>query len=523
MRQLDSFETTVISGSEGVEGELLFFSPDSRSIGFRIGSDLVRAQLAGGRPIPVTQIRPATREGDWGADGTFVIAQRNLDGLLRLSADGGELDSIAVSDALQAEGFNQFWYPQLIDDDNAVLVTAAGGMQPDSGGLVVIDLATHDARTVLPLASAGHVLPTGFLLFVRGNDLWAARFDRNSREVVGEPTVALRRIRVEGGGAVQLTVADNGTIAFIEGMLSPQRMYQLVWVDREGREEIVGPPGTYELLAVSPDETRVAVSTFADGNWDIRVLDLVRGGVSLLTTDTGLDSGPIWSPDGMQVYFSSVRVGGSGIFRRSANGTTPEEPVLIGQADPRIWPVAVIPDQNAILIQDEPELFRRASLLMLGEEASRAPLFEESNHVQNPALSPDGRWIAYESLETGQSEIWVRPFPDVNSGRWQLSTNGGERPKWTRGGQSLVFQESGVLIQVDVETEPDVRATNRVVVIDGGYTIGAGMWDVSDDGERFLVRKEITPGRTEALERPRDEIHVIVNFTEELERLLPGE
>jgi eukaryotic-like serine/threonine-protein kinase len=263
----------------------------------------------------------------------------------------------------------------------------------------------------------------------------------------------------------------------------------------------------------------------ADGNWDIRVLDLVRGGVSLLTTDAGVDSGPIWSPDGISIYFSSLRAGGAAaaIFRRSANGTTPEEPVLIGQPDPRIWPFAIIPDQNAILIQDEPELLRRASLLMLGDEPSRAPLFEESNHVQRLALSPDGRWLAYESLETGQAEVWIRPFPDVSTGRWQVSTNGGQSPKWSRGGQSLVFQESGVLVQVDIETEPEVRASNRIVVIDGGYAIDPGTWDVSDDGERFLVRKEITLGRTADGEQPRDEIHVIVNFTEELERLLPGE
>jgi serine/threonine-protein kinase len=327
---------------------------------------------------------------------------------------------------------------------------------------------------------------------------------------------------------VDASVAADGTLVYVPGGLvaTPQRT--LVWVDRRGREEaLAAPPRAYRYPRLSPDGTKVAVEA-QDQEGDIWIWDLGRQTLTRFTFDPTQDIYPVWTPDGRRLAFRSMRGGPPNVYWQAADGTGAVE--RLTETPNEQAPYAVTPDgKRLVLRQDGPKTGGDLMVLTLDGARRLTPLVQTTFNERNGEISPDGRWLAYESDESGREEIYVRPFPDVNGGRWQVSTGGGSEPLWARNGRELFYRgPSGVLLgtTVAVEGSGSFRAGTPTKLVETRYYAGAGSgaapgrtYDVSPDGQRFLMLRE--GGRSDQTAPPPPSIIVVQHWVEELKRLVP--
>jgi len=355
--------------------------------------------------------------------------------------------------------------------------------------------------------------------------LFAVAFDPDTLTVSGGavPLVqGVMRATFDTTGAANYGISGDGTLVYLAGDAAAAER-NLVWVDRTGRETLLTVPiRAYTNPRISPDGTRIALD-IRDQDNDIWTSDLARETLTRLTFDPGEDEFPVWSPDGQRIAFSSSRGGGSAVnsslFWRAADGSGSVE--LLAESDGQLFPTSFLPNAAGILVfgaatnsgaNDDIGVFRMEGT------GGAAPLLETAFAESYPAVSPDGRWLAYVSDESGREEVYVRPFPDVDvGGRWQVSTGGGTQPLWARGGQELFYRNGEAVIAVPVQTDPTFTAGNSEVLFEGGYlqANGGPNYDVSLDSERFLMIKPLD----NASGAPR--IIVVQNWLEELERLVP--
>jgi len=292
----------------------------------------------------------------------------------------------------------------------------------------------------------------------------------------------------------------------------PQRS-QLVWVDRQGHEESLPiEPADFSDVAISPDGQRIAASlrNFATGS-NVWIVDPVRQSMTQLATDPGFNGWPLWTPDGRALVYSSTRESQEGrdIFRRAADGTGPIERLTKTTLQQSPWSWSR--DGKALLLQQ----FRPGSP---GFAVSTASQDGETTVIVpapsgQPAVSPDGRWLAYHSAESGRFEIWVRPFPSVTSARWLISTDGGREPKWAPGGRELFYRRGSSVMRVSIETEPGFRAGRPERLFEANYEVSTGekAWDVAPNG-RLLMKKPL---------RSEYSVNIVLNWQEELKQRVP--
>jgi serine/threonine-protein kinase len=325
-------------------------------------------------------------------------------------------------------------------------------------------------------------------------------------------------------GGVDAVVAGDGTLAYVSGGVAGAGAPRtLVWVDRQGRETpIPAPPRAYVYPRLSPDGTRVAVHVI-DQEADLWVWDLGRTTLTRVTSDPSIDAYAAWTPDGGRLIFSSERAGTRNLYWQAADGTgaverltdspNAQNATAVSPDGRRLIFTEVAPKTGADVMQVELAGTHRASLLV------QSP-FNEANGI----VSPDGRWLAYEANDSGRFEIFVRPFPEVNRGHWQVSTGGGTQPLWARSGQELLFlSPAGALMRVDVERAPSWAATTPTLLVkEGYYTSPAGnfgrTYDIAPDGQRFLMIKE--GGAADQTAAP-PQIIVVQHWLDELKRLVP--
>jgi serine/threonine-protein kinase len=295
-----------------------------------------------------------------------------------------------------------------------------------------------------------------------------------------------------------------------------------VWVDRQGRETpIPAPPRSYSYPRLSPDGTRIAVEVTAQ-EFDIWVWDLARATLTRVTFDPGADLYPVWTPDGRRLIFASDRAGARNFLWQAADGTGAVER-LTDSPNQKV-PTAVSPDGHQLIFTETaPKTADDVMQMELDGTHRVTPLVQSPFAERNGIVSPDGRWLAYEANDSGRVEISVRPFPDVNSGHWQVSTAGGTRPLWARSGQELFYvSPTGALMRVGVERSASWSATTPTLLVKEGYfttpSLRGRTYDVSPDGQRFLMIKE--GGGTDQTAAP-PQIIVVQNWTEEWKRLVP--
>jgi Tol biopolymer transport system component len=500
----------------------LFVSPDGQWIGFRDGLGVLKkVAVAGGPAVTLATIDTAGSSGaTWGPDDTIIVATNSVDtGLQRVSAAGGPLTVLTRPDRAQGEA-DHFW-PEILPGGRAVLFTITsltGGL--DASQVAVLDLQTGARRILARGASHAHYVSSGHLVYAAAGTLRAVPFDLARLETRGTPVTVVPDVVTTIQGGVNAVVAGDGTLAYVLGTVegTPRT---LVWVDRQGHETpIPAPPRPYLLPALSPDGTRVAV--FAnDQQRDLWLWDLRRATLTRLTSTPGVDVVQLWTPDSRRLIFTSERAGVRNLFWQAADGAGAAE--RLTESPDTQYPTGVSPDGRRLIFTDESPTTAN-DLMAIELDATRrvTPLVQSPFVEQNGTVSPDGRWLAYEANDSGRFEIYMRPFPEVNSGRWQVSTTGGTRPIWARSGQELVYvSPTGALMGVAVARGPSWAATTPTLVVKEGYFTNLNWWgrsyDISPDGQRFLMIKE---GGADGTAAPAS-IVVVQHWVEELKRLVP--
>jgi eukaryotic-like serine/threonine-protein kinase len=511
IRGLDQIAATPMRGLTAVRAP--FVSPDSRWIGFFEAGDLKKVPVSGGPPVPICRINGGTRGSTWGPDDTIVFATNDPStGLFSVPAGGGEAKLLTKPDG--AHGELDHLFPSLLPGGHVVLFTIAASSM-DNAQIAALDLRSGKQTTVIRGGSQAEYVASGHLLYASAGVLRAVRFDPERLQVLGDPVVVSDEVRVEATGAAQYSVSQGGAFVYLAGGEGSFGERSLVWVDRRGGEEPLNAPSrAYSTPRLSPDGKRIAVS-ISDRDQDIWLLEIDRGQLTRLTFDPSVESYPLWAADGSYVLFSSNREGFPSVFQKRSDNTGSIERLTTVQG--LVVPLAVSPDGKLLVVS-----LNGGSDIGVAGLAPRTepkPLIEAPDIQANPAVSPDGRWIAYESSESGQREIVVRPFPNIDAGRWQVSTNGGVRPVWARSGRELFYEavRDVAMMAVSIGEAATFSYNNptKLFPTTSGYykSPAAGRtFDISLDGQRFLMIKDAT----ETSRRSTANMVVVLNWLEEL-------
>jgi serine/threonine-protein kinase len=509
LRSLDSLEVRPIPGTEGAHSP--FFSPDSRSIGFFAGGELMKVSVDGSTRVALCDVEDG-REASWAPDDTVVFSRSGATTLYRVSASGGQAQQIA---GLEAErGEMGFWSPHVLPGGRSVVFTAVSGGGEQSRKIVAASMTTGERRTLIEGGAGPCYAPSGHLLYSRGDSLMAVRFDAGSLETSGAPVPVIQNLENTGSRG-HFGFSDGGVLTYVPnretGWTSP------VWSDLDGAlEPIELPPRNYWSPSLSPDGTRVALSITSDvmETW---ILELDRGTLNKFTFEGG-NHIPVWTPDGRRLVFSSDREGPFNLFWKPADGTGVAERLTTSDwhQDPSSWS----PDGKILAFaQDHPATDWDIWLLHMDGDRREESFVRTDFSERHPMISPDGQWLAYASNESGRFEVYVQPFP-AGGQKWLISTQGGTAPLWARDGTKLFYRDGDTLLMVRVETGPTFSAGRPQVLLEAPMRVFSGYgtpdYDVATDGHRFLMIPLAT-------QPPRRHIHVVLNWFEELRRLVPSD
>jgi eukaryotic-like serine/threonine-protein kinase len=474
-----------------------FWSPDGRQIAFFSRRTLKKVDVSGGSPVTICPITSNGSGATWNRDGVIIFAQApSL--LYRVNAAGGEPKPLRSL----AEGETSQRWAQFLPDGKHYLYLSISD-RPDQQGIYAGSLDSNERKFIVATNAQAVYVEPGQLLFARGDVLMAQPFDLRNLTLQGEPRQVADHIeRTDASGPVQgavFSASPNGVIAWRRASQSPGSVLQ--WVDRRGRKlGIVGEPADYSNPALSPDNRRVAIGIRDPQTKmrDIWIFDLLRGTKTRLTFDPADDLDSIWSPDGTRITFTSNRAGQRDIYQTPADGSG--SAVLLlggkgGQKNVEDWSM----DGRYLVYNYQTANPTRISLYVLPLTGDRKPMpFVDTGFTtQQGQLSPNGQWMAYRSLESGKSEIYVQGFTLDSSqprGKWQISTNGGELPRWRRDGKELFYHQGNTFYAVDVKTDgasfeagiPRPLFDTTTAANSNGITGGAP-YVVSSDGQRLMT------------------------------------
>ena len=484
-RRLDRLEATVIPGSEGADRA--FLSIDGRWVGFAARGKLMKLPIEGGTPVVLADSRWGG--GTWGRDGTIIYTPTYQTGLWRVSAGGGEARELTTPDS--SSGELAHWWPQLLPDGRHVVFTAFR-TPTDRATIEVLDLKTGTRRVLVQGGVMGRYAASGHLLFARDRSLLAVPFDLRRLAVTGASVVVVDDVAMNySDGFAAYDVSPSGTLAVMPSDVSGTR-FQVVEVDRRGVERpILDEPDRYQDPRFAPDGRRLSVViTPARGASDVWVVDRARGSRTRVTAEPASDFGAFWTPDGRDLVYMSERPLFE-LYRRAADGSRAPELLLGGGHDRILGSISADGRLAAFVLS----LSTGTDLWTVSLQGPPAPSQYLTNgfNLGHPALSPDGRWMAYDSDESGRVETYLQSFPDPTVARRQVSSGGGSQPTWTRGGRELVFQRGDSVMAVSVE--PGTGAVGAPVLLFAGPYESSADWtqtrsyDVRPDGERFVLLK----------------------------------
>ena len=484
VRELDSADARPLPGTERARRP--FWSPDSRSIGFFRDSELKRIEPRGGSAQTVTYLLAGTTAA-WGPDGTILFSSTASPALRRINAAGGNVEQVTTP-AAESTGHR---HPQFLPGARDFLFFAGG---PDAvRGVYLGALGSPAVTRLVPSDTQGAYVAPGWLLFIRQGTLWAQRIDLAQRTVRGEPVAIANSVAfepIDGTGA--FSASDTGVMAYRAGRASITR---LAWFDRTG--QTLGTLGSLEQLGLSnlrlsPDDRRVAVERSLQNETDLWLLDATRQTRFTHASNGRLMRLPLWSPDGGRIAFQSVRPGSIGLSVKSSAGDGAED-VLFESPEVKI-PSDWSPD-GTLLMYYVPNPASGTDLWVLPQD-TRVPfafLKTEANELWGQ-FSPDGRWVAYQSNDSGRYEIYMRSFPSPG-GPIPISTTGGVYPRWSRDGKELYFiAPDAKLIAVSIRTTTTSVDAGVPTALFQTRRLGGGanvigrshQYDVARDG-RFLI------------------------------------
>ena len=511
LRELSRFGASSIPGTEGADGP--FFSPDGQWIAFFADKKLRKVSVMGGAPLDICEVPQLNPGATWGADGTIVFSSDRF-GLMRIPASGGTAEQLTAP-KLAAGEIAHAW-PSFLPDGHHLLFTVWGSR---GHRIALLSLGTGEWRELVAGRGAARYLLTDHLLYTRAGGLTAIGFNLDRLEPVGQPFPILEDVYAgpgpKGFGLSTFSVSDTGVLAYVPGGAAAAET-RLVWVDRQGRSTLLAAdPGSYEWPRLSPDGSRVAVTDrTADGAIDVWILGVERGTRSRLTVGGG-NITPTWAPGGEEVFFG--RTSGPGavnIYRKRADGVGEAEQVLVSEHSR--FPRAITADGRSLLfVEWNPETARDIWTMMLEGDQRAEPVLATPFDEYSSALSSDGRWLAYVSDESGRYEVYVRSWP-AGASRVLVSAHGGKGPAWSADGTELFYRDGEAMMVVPVESGTSFSAGAPELLFEGRFKLGVHgsmSYDVSADG-RFLM---IEPSR----DKTADRLHVVLDWFEELKRLVP--
>jgi Tol biopolymer transport system component len=519
LRDLDSVEPRAIPGTDSPASiGSPFFSGDGRSLAF-VGSanELMRVSLDGGPPLKIADIPAGAglAGGAWSADDSVIFS--NGVALYRVSAGGG-----GSQERLTGETQGNVVGPVLLPGGRGVLF---GLLDARGGSVAVLDLESREQRVIAAGGENAAYSPSGHLVFARGTTLMAQRFDLERLDVVGEPVALLQDVRRPTGSAADFALAANGTLVYVPADSgAPQAASKLVWVDRSGRAVAQAVEDSSERQfdpRLSPDGGRVVVSAgfvmlgSANNLW---VHDLGGRPPIVLTDGTSDNRSAIWSPDGKTIAFVSNRAGNFVIQTLPADGSAREPQAIetLTESAPKAWTT------DGELLLTRPGSGNGDVFAARFDDPGNLRAVVATADAENQAnLSPNERWLAYNSNRTGRPEVWVKKYPDGVSMR--VSRNGGTEPVWSRDGRELFYRQGDTMMAMAVDTSADsfsFEPAQELFTTSPYFATSDGeirTYDVAPDG-RFLMIQ--WGGTSEA--RPSAQIVVIENWIEEVKRRVPA-
>lgn len=499
-------------GGQGTGNSRPFVSPDGRWVAYARQKKLWKVPVEGGTAIELAAADWAG--GSWGRNGKIVYTQAYNTGLWMVSEGGGDARMLTKPDSTKGELGH--WWPQILPDGDHVLFTAYR-TPLESATIEVLTISSGERRVIWTGGVYGFYVPTGHLLFAVGETIRAVPFEIDTFEVKGTPGAVVEDVAMNlTDGAAAFDVSETGTLAYlpVDSYVSET---DVVLVDRNGKETLALPKrDRYTNPRLSPDRSRVSVDIrSANSLGDVWVFDLGRSGGTRITSEDGRDFGAEWTPDGRELIFSSERPFFD-LYRRAADATRPPEALLTGSYDH--YTGAVSPDGKR---------FAFVVAVPGGEiwtvNLQGAPMatryFANGFNLGHPTLSPDGKWMAYDSDESGQGvDVFIQSYPDPNRKRHKVSPARGSEPVWTRGGRELIYRDGDKVMAVEIDRNTGASGPPRVL-FSGPYPDNQGWtrprsYDVTPDGERFLLTK--LPG-----EQRQPRIVVVLNWFQELRTKIP--
>jgi serine/threonine-protein kinase len=522
-RSLDESQFAPLFGADG--GVKPFFSPNGQWIAFFADNKLKKIPVRGGVPVTLCDAPEFYRGASWGDDGNIVAAfSGGSTGLVRISSSGGA--ATAVTQVRKENGETAHGWPQVLPGAQVVLFTAHGAGADDESEIAVVSLKTGERKTVYKGGFFGRYLPSGYLVFLRGNTLFASPFDLRRLALTATPQPVLEEVNsnVSGGGDFNFSL--NGTLVYANSKVEVSFPFSIWWLDSMGQTKPLHvTPGLYENPRLSPDGKRLAFELpTSPAQADIWVKDLERDTLSRVTHLPGRNNFPLWTPDGNSIVFISDSQATPGIYWIRADGVG--EPQRLTDKDYQA-PTSFSPDGKR-LAYSQVELGARfhSKIWTAPVEGNHEhprlgkaePFLHTSFSEEYPAFSPDGHWLAYSSDESGTDQLYVRPFPGPGS-KWQVSTGGGSHPIWARKEHKLFFVtpdwkimvlDYGVSGNSFVPGKPHVWSPKSLAWLGGNYP-----YDLAPDGKHFAV--VINPAAEQG-QRPTDSVTVLLNFFDELRR-----
>jgi serine/threonine protein kinase len=525
-RRLDQPTAMELPGTTGASGQC--FSLDGQWIGFYAGGKFNKISVEGGAVVPLTDVPGYPGGASWQEDGDIIVAGAisagagaGAGGLARISSGGGAPTMIT-----DINGDLGHVFPQELPGRKAVLFVAYSKLSPEKASINVVTLADGHRKTIVREGTAARYVATsnrsGHLLYSKKGTLFAVPFDLDRLETRGTAVPILDDIEYQSlSGMAQFDVSRSGTLVYRKGRSGAvSGTTTIQWVvpgnsDARKKEPLRSKPDVYHSPRLSPDGKRLAVLVTEQGTQDVWVYDLQRDAMTRLTAGGGPYTQPVWSPNGRYVIFGTIA---SGMLWTRSDGAGEARPII--QTKGYRIPWSLTPDGKRLAyfqVNSTSGLWTVPLEEVSGEMKAGKPepfLTSQSSDTV-PALSPDGKWLAYVSKVTGSNEVYVRAFPDIGS-RWQISNNGGTQPAWSRNGHELLYQSGDQIMAVNYAVKGDsfVAEKPRVWL----SKLGGTQWDLAPDGKRMAVLTPVETG-----ERPKQdhEIVFLENFFDELRRRVP--
>ena len=515
-RTLDQEQSLFLPGTENAYGP--FFSPDGHSIGFFADGKLKRASLTQGDVTTLCDARKGYG-GSWGDDGNIVISPDTSSSLSLVSSHTGETRQITVLKP-EAKDLAHIW-PQILPGAKAVMFTAlTTSANPDDATIEAQSLQTGERKTVVRHAFFGRYAPSGHLLYMQGSTLYAAPMDVGHLALIGPGIPIVQQIATSPFSySAQLDISASGVLTYLRAKAAKQK---LVWLDATGQTLPLRPaPAEYNpAIRVSPDGKRIALSLISEDNTDVWVYEWQRDVMTRLTTNA-FAWFPTWSPDGSHIAFMSGKDGGAPnlyYMRADAGG----EIVRRTNSEYRQIPFSFSPDgKHLAFVQFGPQTKADIWILPLDDAGSDhptpgapEPFLVTSFDERVPMISPDGHWLAYQSDESGRTEVWVRPFPGLGS-KWQISMGGGDRPVWSRTGRTLFYRNNHGIMAVSYAANDGVFLSEKPRLWSAKNDLG-NYFDPAPDSKRFAVLQP------DADQTGSEHVILLQNFLDELRRRIPA-